>query len=431
METLQYRGYMTTFMKNAATGAGGHAGDEFWDDPSEIGSYDPDLGGRTPWDRVPVPPYVQEGATDSAAAASAMYAGEKTCKYCLNVVAKVNGYPAHLPFSVKYLPTIVEYAEAMGKATGVVTSVNFNHATAAAAVVKTQYRKNHGEKARQMIYSDVDVIMGGGHPCYDRNGKQTPCDYRGFSRNEGPYLADEDGGSLYKRVTHGFKGRTYVETKPDFEDLGDGDGYFRGKAMPIRVFGLAQVAATLQQDRHRDDGDPSDDWKVGGQAFVPNVPSLEIMTRGALEVLEQDEDGFWLMVEGGAIDWACHANDMTRMLEEVIDFDRAVQAVIDWVEDPSNGGNWENTLVIVTADHECGHLQPAGDVTGDAVIQNQCWGVDCTGWDDHTNSLVPIYAQGPGAKWLRARFKGDYRDNTGIFWIMHKAMHGHMLPLEK
>ena len=64
---------------------------------------------------------------------------------------------------------------------------------------------------------------------------------------------------------------------------------------------------------------------------------------------------------------------MTRMLEENIDFDNAVQAVIDWVEDPSNGSNWDNTLLIVTADHECGHLQPAGDVAGDAVILNQCW----------------------------------------------------------
>jgi alkaline phosphatase len=159
-------------------------------------------------------------------------------------------------------------------------------------------------------------------------------------------------------------------------------------------------------------------------AYVPNVPTLETMTRGALAVLEQDEDGMFLMVEGGAVDWAGHGNNMTRMLEENIDFDNAVAATIAWVNDPTNGSDWNNTLLIVTADHECGHLQPAGDNRGDDVILNQCWGVDCLGWGSHTNQLVPIYAQGPGARVLRARRAGDYRDNTDIFTIMYAMMNG-------
>ncbi len=91
-------------------------------------------------------------------------------------------------------------------------------------------------------------------------------------------------------------------------------------------------------------------------------------------------------------------------------------------EHPDNASSWDNTLLIVTADHECGHLQPIGDVTGNEVIKNQCWGVDCAGWRHHTNSLVPIYAQGPGAEYLKARFKGDYRDNTDIFKVMMRAL---------
>jgi alkaline phosphatase len=253
------------------------------------------------------------------------------------------------------------------------------------------------------------------------------CDYSLWSENESVYLDDEDGKALYGKVKHGFKGRTYVEEVDDFADLADGDGLYKGRAMPCRVFGVAQVRETLQHGRNTRgifDHDPSDDWQVGGQAYIPNVPTLEMMAKAALEVLEQDEAGFFLMVEGGAIDWASHGSNMARMLEENIDFDHTVQTIIDWVEDASNGSNWQNTLVIVTADHECGHLQPVGQVTGDEVIEDQCWGVDCQKWSEHTNSLVPIYAQGPGAESLGARFNGDYRDNTDIFRTMYGAMHG-------
>jgi alkaline phosphatase len=146
------------------------------------------------------------------------------------------------------------------------------------------------------------------------------------------------------------------------------------------------------------------------------------MTRSALTVLSQSNDGFWLLVEGGAIDWAAHANDMARMLEELTEFDAAVRTVIQWVNDKNNDADWGNTLVIVTADHETGYLQPVGDHSGKAVIEQQCWGIDCKGWDYHTNSLVPIYAQGVGAKSLKAKFDGDYRDNTDIFKVMLNAL---------
>ena len=422
MESLRYHGYMTTFMRNS-TGGGTISG-EYWDDGSEVGDYDPMQGGFTPWEKVPSPEYLQLGATDSAAAASTMADGFKCAKYTLNAVAKDDGYDDTLPYSVKYHPTIVDIAEGMGKATGLVTSVNFNHATPAGFIVKTQYRKNYGEKARQMVYSDVDVIMGGGHPYYDDNGTVRTPDFYTWGVNQGPYLDNIDGEALYNQVAAGFKGRTFIDAQIDFEDLADGDGQYNGGAMPLRVFGLAQVADTLQHDRNIDDGDASDDWQVGGQAFVPNVPTLDTMTKGALGVLEQDEDGFFLMVEGGAVDWASHAGDMTRMLEENIDFDAAVASVIEWIEDDSNGSNWNNTLLIITADHECGHLQPAGAYIGDDVITNQCWGVGCAGWGDHTNSLVPIYAQGPGSWVLRAKYYGDYKDNTDIFTTMFTSMTG-------
>jgi len=421
MESLAYHGYMTTFMRNSTSR--GLLSGEFWDDASRSGFYDPALAGKTPWVQKPTPAWVKKGATDSAAAASAMLTGQKTVRAALNVVARDDGYPGELPFTVSYRPTIVDRADAEGKATGVVTSVPFQHATPAATVVKTQYRRNQGEKARQMIYSTLDVIMGCGHPYYDQNGqKMKRPDFALWRHNKSAYLADENGEALFEKISNNFWDRQFVQTNSEFDDLGDGDGFYKSKAMPKRVFGLASVARTLQYERKIDDGDQRDDGQVGGQAYIAHVPKLRTMTRAALDVLAQEPAGFWLMVEGGAIDWASHDNNMTRMLEETLAFDAAVQTVIDWIEAPDNTSSWDNTLLIVTADHECGHLQPVGDVTGQDVIKNQCWGVDCAGWRNHTNSLVPIYAQGSGAEALKARFEGDYRDNTDIFKVMMRAL---------
>lgn len=77
-------------------------------------------------------------------------------------------------------------------------------------------------------------------------------------------------------------------------------------------------------------------------------PTLEEMTEKALSILEKDEDGFFLMVEGGQIDWAAHSNDAGTMLHEMIKFDDAVNAVYEWAK------GRDDTIIIVTADHETG-----------------------------------------------------------------------------
>ncbi len=82
-------------------------------------------------------------------------------------------------------------------------------------------------------------------------------------------------------------------------------------------------------------------------------PSLKEMTEKALDVLSKDKDGFFLMVEGGQIDWAGHSNDAGTMLHELIKFDEAVNSVYEWAK------GREDTLVIVTADHETGSLASA------------------------------------------------------------------------
>ena len=425
MKTLEHLGYMTTFMLNPVEPSGPISG-EYWEDACTVGDYDPVQGGYTPWEKTPVPAYAREGATDSAAAAGAMNNGCKCSKYTLNVKAKTEGYDSDKPWDVQYFSTIADYADAAGKATGTVTSVHFYHATPAAAVVKTQTRKNFHEKIRQMLDSHLDVIMGAGHPYYDDDGNRATPDWGAseWSVNEGPYLENGDGEALYNAAAAGYKGRVFVETKADFEALANGT-YPGGT--PDRVLGVARVAETLQSNRggsgYSSAAAPHSVPALDG-ALLSTVPSLETMTKGALKVLEKNPKGFWLLVEGGAIDWAGHRNNLKRDIEETIDFDNSVQAVMDWVSEPSNGSSWSNTLVIVTADHECGQLQPVGHVHGKAVLSKECWGENCKGWDKHTNELIPIWAQGPRAKSLAAKTTGDYRDNTDIFKVMYEAVSG-------
>ena len=149
-----------------------------------------------------------------------------------------------------------------------------------------------------------------------------------------------------------------------------------------------------------------------------NVPTLDVMTKGALNVLDNDEDGFFLMVEGGAIDWAGHGNSSGRVIEEEIDFNHAVEAVCDWFETNSN---WSETLVIVTGDHETGYLTGTAGVY-DEVVNNGKGVLPTMVWNskDHTNQLVPFFAKGTGAELLKSYadgsdpLKGAYLDNSEI-----------------
>lgn len=137
-------------------------------------------------------------------------------------------------------------------------------------------------------------------------------------------------------------------------------------------------------------------------------PTLAEMTQAALNVLGKDRDGFWLMVEGGDIDWAAHDNNLDNLIGTMIAFDNAVKTVIDWIG--ANGG-WEKNVLIVTADHD--HyltLNPnyprllnqfgAKALTFDRhtpATAGHFWGSDPTikyGWGNHSNRMVPVYYQG-------------------------------------
>jgi alkaline phosphatase len=159
--------------------------------------------------------------------------------------------------------------------------------------------------------------------------------------------------------------------------------------------------------------------------LLTTVPTLAEMTKAALNVLDADEDGFYLVIEGGAVDWASHANQSGRAIEEQIEFGIAVEAVVEWVQTCSS---WNDTLLIVTADHETGYLTgPDLGLFDDGpvwnpLVNNGAEVLPGLQWNSgsHTNSLVPFYAKGKGAIlfFVCARNKdpirGRYLDNTDI-----------------
>jgi len=367
------------------------------------GGYDPDSA----WVTFN---YVREKPTDSGASATAFATGKKTYYGAIGVDTEKNS-----------LENIVQRAEKLGKATGVVTSVPWSHATPAGMVAHDTSRNNYAEIAQEMIYnSGLEVIMGCGHPLYDNNAKQVTVDISyilvggestwndliaGTAGND----ADNDGTIDYWRL---------IQDSLDFIKLVSGN-------TPKRVIGIPKVNTTLQylrsgQTTGKGTSAPNTTDTPYTDAFNKGVPTLKQMTIGALNVLDNDEDGFFLMVEGGAVDWASHGNTTARMIEEQIDFNKSVDAVVSWVNQNSS---WNKTLVIVTGDHECGYLTgPDSDPTWEPVENNGAGNLPGTQWNSgsHTNQLIPLYAKGKGIRLLRRHAdefdlkRGYYLQNSEV-----------------
>lgn len=349
--------------------------------------------------------WVKNGATDSAAAGTALATGVKTN----------NGVIGYTPDGERLL-TVGEQAKEVGKKVGLVTSVPFNHATPATFIAHNADRNDYHGLATEMIDSGADVIIGGGHPNYtDAN---TP---RASQFGAGSWISEPD----FSRLASGATDFTYIESKAQFDEVAS------GVAVPDKLFGLARVAETFQYNRP---GIEKKDVLPYTDAANQDVPSLATSSKAALNVLERDEDGFFLMVEAGAVDWAGHANQTTRLVEEQLDFNASVDVVNEWVETHSN---WDETLVVVTADHETGYLAGpgAGGAEGWTELTGEAGKLPNVSWHSggHTNALVPVYAKGAGAEVLEGRatswdtVRGAYLDNTDVGNTIFDLL-GHAAP---
>lgn len=329
--------------------------------------------------------YVMEDFTDSAASGTAMATGSKTDNGSIGVDS-----------ADTELENTSQRAKDEDKAAGVVSSVPFSHATPAAWAAHNTDRNDYHAITEEMITGDLDVIMGAGHPFFNSDNEPVT------EANEGYMTADQ-----YERLVNGETDFELVEDNADFEALANGD-----VEEDTDYFGLAQVSSTLQHDRSGQDTAPY-------QTPQNDVVDLATMTEGALNVLGQDDDGFHLMVEGGAIDWAGHANDIARDIEEVQAFNAAVETVVDWVETNSS---WEETLVIVTADHETGYLMGEDEEPDFKALTGEAGEVPAHSWysGNHTNQVVPFFFRGAGSEDIvnattgTDPVRGDFIDNTTV-----------------
>ena len=240
--------------------------------------------------------------------------------------------------------SILEYAAENGLSTGVVASCAVTHATPASFVAHQLKRSMEEEIAVDFVNSDITLFIGGGRKYFDARS--------------------DDKDLLPELEAKGFKVALDMENVMNTES---------GK--------LAALIADEHPAPYPERGE-----------FLPESVGK------ALDLLKDNDEGFFLMVEGSQIDWAGHANETEYTINEVIDFDNAVKVAMDFAD--QNPG----TLVVVTADHETGAMSiTGGDLSKGEV--NASWG--STG---HSAIMVPVFSYGTAA----IEFAGIY-ENTDIF----------------
>ncbi|MFH1010792.1 MAG: alkaline phosphatase [bacterium] len=336
--------------------------------------------------------------TDSASAATAMSTGVKTYDTRINI-----GPTGDTLF------TVAQRATQLGKSTGVVTSVQWSHATPAGFVAHNISRSDYVQIAQEMLASDLDVIMGCGHPYFNDNHMPvTPSESKDWK-----YVG---GQAQWDSLINGQTDWELIEGRAEFLAL------MNRPNPPARVCGTAECRTSLQEARSRAAGEGANLPALPYSAPRNDVPTLEEMTRAALNVLDENPRGFFLMVEGGAVDRAGHDNMLNRCIEEQTEFNEAIEAVVEWVETNSH---WNETLLIVTSDHETGYLWGPGSGEPNSFVEmidngagNLPGGHYYT--THHSNSLVPLFAKGASSRsfdLLANEFdpvRGAYIDNTEI-----------------
>ncbi|GAB3060893.1 alkaline phosphatase [Sediminivirga luteola] len=346
--------------------------------------------------------------TDSAAAATAMSTGVRTRGGYLGIDR--NGEP---------LEDMVDVATEAGMATGVVSSARFWTDTSAGFAVHTDDGDTEGIISQLLEHEDLNVVMGSGHPEYHNDG--TPNAAPSYS-----YVSEEVLAALRGEAeAEGVADWTLVEDRSEFQALASGE-------TPEKVFGLAPSSGTLFFDRPGERDEPF------AAPMADNVPRLSEMTAAALNVLDNaSEEGFFLMSEAATVDHAGHRGELGRTIEEMVEFNRMIESVVDWVEAESS---WDETTVIVTSDHETGNLWGTGTfdsgefepITG---VRGELPEAEFTDFTDaarnpeiphyHTHQLVPLYAHGAAAQALADAARGEdevrgaYVNNTDIAEVVH------------
>lgn len=233
--------------------------------------------------------------TDSAAGGTALSSGVKTYNSAIGVDADTLA-----------VSSIADWAREAGAGVGVITSVGINHATPACFYAHTEKRKNYNTIASQLIETPVDFAAGA---CFlvDKNSELTSADFEQQARDAGI------------NVFHG----------PVFEDMASVEGRV------ICLSGKEETDLPYAIDRQDDD------------------TSLSDFVQAGIDYLEGHfaKQGFFVMIEGGKIDYGGHSDDAAACFQELTDFAAAVDLVLAFKE-----RHPDETLIVISADHETGGL---------------------------------------------------------------------------
>jgi len=274
--------------------------------------------------------------TDSAAAATSFACGVKTYNGAIGVDKDTMA-----------VQSILEMAEAKNLNTGLVATSTIVHATPASFYSHNEYRKNYDEIASDIVGSGVDFFVGGGKKYF--TNREDDRDLYVELKKQG-YVIDDYFNSDIETVT--------IDPTKKF-------GFLTSNEDPIPV-------------------------SQGRDYLIP-------ASHAAIKYLDQKEENFFLMIEGSQIDWGGHANDGDYVISEFQEYDKVIQACLDFAKKD------KNTLVIVTADHETGGLaiQPDSELNELELAFTSTY---------HTGTMIPVFAYGPGAE----SFGGIY-ENTELF----------------
>ncbi|HAD11087.1 MAG TPA: alkaline phosphatase [Saprospirales bacterium] len=305
--------------------------------------------GKTIFEQFPIVGFHKSHAsdylvTDSAAGATAFACGQKTKVGAIGVV----------PPDDQPCKTILEELDDQGMATGIVTTCTATHATPACYISHLELRALTEEIAVEYLNTSFDCLIAGGENLFNK-------------RYDNINLIDS------------LKNRGYVVRR--------GTGFRNLPLDGSRPF----VNFTHEMEP------PT---ASGGRTYLPIATSL------ACEFLQKRSDqGFFLMVEGSQIDWACHTNDKNWLKAEMADFDKTIRAALNFAIKDGE------TLVVVPGDHECGGLALGAQGNSKKYFH------PLFSTRVHSAAMVPVYAFGPGAE----LFSGTY-ENTEIYFKMREAL---------
>jgi alkaline phosphatase len=225
---------------------------------------------------------------------------------------------------------IIEIAHRIGKSAGLVTDTRITHATPAGFVAHQHDRNMENEIAVDMLDSKTEVMLGGGLRQFTPQGINDP------KSTAYAAMMPMAGGNYPATSKRQDNRNLVVEAREHYQLVFDRTALAavkRGRVLGL--FADSEMVDAIQERNTLDDPERTQ-------------PTLVEMSTKAIELLDQNPKGFFLMIEGGQIDWDCHNNDAGALLADLMQFDDAVRAVYQWAK------GRDDTLLVVTGDHETG-----------------------------------------------------------------------------